>query len=112
VLRDRLIGGCGIIRTVRGHRNNRIVNLIEQRADRMPSSEDLAAADDAALVAQTLWLRAGDLRRHALLASDRAARGIAPENNTSYAAANEVISARLLRLAGNVGRSAGRVTQS
>jgi hypothetical protein len=33
VLRDRLIGGWAIIRTVRGHLNNRIVNLIEQRAD-------------------------------------------------------------------------------
>jgi hypothetical protein len=30
VLRDRLIGGWAIIRTVRGHLNNRIVNLIEQ----------------------------------------------------------------------------------
>jgi hypothetical protein len=33
VPRDRLIGGCAIIRTVRGHLNNRIVSLIEQRAD-------------------------------------------------------------------------------
>jgi hypothetical protein len=33
VLRDRLIGGCAVIRAVRGHLNNRIVNLIEQRAD-------------------------------------------------------------------------------
>jgi hypothetical protein len=33
VLRDRLIGGCAIIRTVRGHLSNRIVTLIEPRAD-------------------------------------------------------------------------------
>src|ERR1700761_8386552 len=33
VWRGGLIGGCAIIRTVRGHLNNRIINLIEQRAD-------------------------------------------------------------------------------
>jgi hypothetical protein len=66
----------------------------------MPASEDLAAADDAVLAAWALQLRAGDLRRDALLARDRAGLGIAPEGNRSTAAANEVIPGRLLRLAG------------
>jgi hypothetical protein len=68
--------------------------------DRMPASENLAAADDAGLVAWTLWLRAGDLRRYAILARDRVGRGIAAESNATQAAAAEAISARLLRLAG------------
>jgi hypothetical protein len=62
--------------------------------DRMPASEDMATADDAAVVSWTLWLRAGDLRCNALLARDRAGRGIAPESNIAQAAANEAISAR------------------
>jgi hypothetical protein len=75
--------------------------------DRMPSSEDLATADDAALVAWTLWLRAGDLRRHALLARDRAARGIAPQDNVPQAAAAEAVAVRLLRLVGSAGKGCG-----
>jgi hypothetical protein len=68
--------------------------------DRMPASEDLAAADDAVLVAWVLWSRGRDCYWKALLARDRAGLGIAPEGNRSTAAADEVISARLLRLAG------------
>jgi hypothetical protein len=66
----------------------------------MSSWEDLADADDAVLVAWTLWLRAGDLRRYALLARDRAGRGIAPQRNVINAAAVEAEAGSLLRLAG------------
>jgi hypothetical protein len=38
----------------------------------MPPSEQLMAADDTVVVAWTLWLRALDLRRYAMLARDRA----------------------------------------
>jgi hypothetical protein len=68
--------------------------------DRMPTSEDLMAADDMVLAAWTLWLRANDLRLRARLARDRAARNIAPESNIAQAEAAEAISDRLLRLAG------------
>jgi hypothetical protein len=66
----------------------------------LPASEDLAAADDAVLAAWTPWLRGGDLRRYALLARDRAGRGIAPKENITQAAADEAVAGRLLRLAG------------
>jgi hypothetical protein len=66
----------------------------------MPSSEELQDTDDAALIAWTLWLRAGDLRRHALLAEDRAARGVARDSNAAKAKADKAVAARLLRLAG------------
>jgi hypothetical protein len=68
--------------------------------DRMPASEDLATADDATLVAWVLWSYGHDCYWRGRLARDRASRGIVPEGNRSMAAANEVISARLLRLAG------------
>ena len=66
----------------------------------MPPSEQLMAADDTVVIAWTLWLRAMDLRRYAMLARDRAGHGIAPEGNIASATASEAIASRLLGLAG------------